>query len=348
MDKNVIKENAERYYNYFRMCKIKGYSLYFQSGLKDNKRVIITKSVYKDPEIGFQGNMYIVKNELSYFINNREIHPNEIYYQILECIDKEVVGITIIPNLEMVYLLSKVDGDILFSGVTKTKLQGFNLVIKDKDYIEDIKSNTIWYHGSSEKLKSVTQLDITFSSLYNDFGRGLYFSNSYNVSKSYLHSVNNKKRGNLLKLKWHSEELDILLKKVIDANRNNKGVQDTVKSNLIGKNGEIFRINIFLHKSKKWSDTIYEGWVMGNTVLKCDAVIAPISDFILADTALYYQERYKNNKFTKQEILNEKEKFYSTIFTLLDKSDRKNHNMADVFQMCVYNDNMLKSFIDIE
>ena len=59
-----------------------------------------------------------------------------------------------------------------------------------------------------------------------------------------------------------------------------------------------------------------------------------------------YQERYNSIKFTYKELQKERKAFYHNIFTDIDSETNSNSPlvMGDVFQLCIYNSEVLKSF----
>lgn len=258
----------------------------------------------------------------------RVVKGSEVIYRFMEKSDKK--SINYIPQKELKEILKNEKFLKLFTNVDKVVWSSFTIVLKEKKEVQ------------------YNFLDYNLLLGHGDYGKGVYFNidrEEFTKDKKGIYFriqsaalEKGKYPEDILKVKyvWSNEALFAFL---FNKMRNEFSKLNIYTEHITGIDGRNYRIGVYPWKNNTWKEVVWQGKIMNIRQPAVDIVIGPksgtfidvISERMRANVAYYRSLK------SEQGIKDEKVFFMEYLL--------ENEDFDDGIQMCIYNKEVLNSFI---
>ena len=322
MDISVMK--FPKYKSFFNSCINYGTSL----RLKSDFYGVVKMKIVNYPIINLNYNMYSIQNVISNFVG-RTVKRTEYFY-IIEI--ENSVDVVYIPQKELSELLRNKEILKLFKNIKSITFNPLNI--------------TVWNHGTlNKRIKSIKDLNPNTGNNFGDFGKGVYLTNVFQVAKNYSFGQKGRKliEGQVLRGTWCNNSLSEVFNGLLK-NLDNNGTQcyDTFITD--NKNRK-FRVKVFTKNSSQWRSALWDGWIESKRQNNCDLVIGPMSAgrMPVLQSDILYRLQHCEGDYNK--LLKCKNDFERNLNVL---SFENENGIVEVYQLCIYYNEVLNGFVDIK
>lgn len=320
------------YSSLFKECINRGYTLSLFGDLR-------TGCVFKGKFIDFPfislGNTINTIYECE-VLRGKIVKQNECFYIIVVKKDKNWKMFYPIPQTELFIALQNKRILKLFDNIDAISFTSKKIILKDSTL-----KRQIWYHGTHRKHpKSINDMNPNQGGAFGDFGRGAYLTNSIKIANGYALNPSLRRTSNshVIGAYWCNNDLNTIFDKIKEEKDKKKSNIYTIQDNV----GNKYNVLVFMNNPKDWYDALWEGWIEGKRQDKngcIDMVLGPLSYGEMSQFIGICKTRIEKG----YNIVEIKSDFYNCVKMSIDE-ETKDIN----YQICVYNENMLKHFEPIK
>ena len=299
--------------------------------LVDIKTGDIFKGVFKDFPLVYLDDSIDTVCECS-LLRGQMVKLNECFYIVLVKKSYNLKMFYIVPQTELFIALQDKRIYNLFDNIDSVSFKSKKIILKDTSL-----KRQIWYHGTHRKHpKSINDMNPNQGGAFGDFGRGAYLTNSIKIANGYALNPSLRRTSNshVIGAYWCNDDLNTIFNKIKEEKDKKKSNIYTIQDNV----GNKYNVLVFMNNPKDWYDALWEGWIEGKRQDKngyIDMVLGPLSYGEMPQFI-----RICKTRIEKGQNINEiKSDFYNCVKMSIDE-ETENIN----YQICVYNENMLKHF----